>query len=381
MDYDEQRRMYAMNMSGHPMANHHATSQQPSAQQVPQQVTQQATTHARIIMSEGPLPMVAGTRHGPMDATMATMTSQMAGTQIPMHHTVHQHQLVHQQVVQQHTPQQQQQQHQQQHQQQQPQLLNDVGVNIGDSGQDNSASLTGVVEEVAVDVKVTDRVLGIENCEIESGDPEGLAENSQWCLICDKSLPSVEPAEEIVNLYKASMTVSQRKLSAMLGRLIGLTLYKAHSDVLCQRCFGLVEQVDGLEIELADTKMELVQQYEATIAHRQPHAKREIERPSLEVDVEWEESNESEALDNVDDDPVCSATGTKRKRRKKTKRKGGRPRKIRLTTKIKLDSNNDEESDDRPRKRRRGRPKKTDKEENEHIPPGAPTKECPSCKK
>ena len=77
------------------------------------------------------------------------------------------------------------------------------------------------------------------------------------------------------------MTVSQRRLSAMLGRLVGLTQSRAHSDVLCRRCYNLVEQVDGLEIELADTKMELVQQYESTLSTRQPATKADIQRPSV----------------------------------------------------------------------------------------------------
>ncbi|XP_064110519.1 zinc finger and SCAN domain-containing protein 12-like isoform X1 [Macrobrachium nipponense] len=377
MDFEEQRRMYAMNIPGHPIASHHAGSQQTTAQQVAQQVAQQQVSqqapHNRILMPEGPHAMVVGTRHGPMDATMATMTSQMAGSQqITMHHTVHHQQLVHhqQQVVQQQTTQQQQ------------QMLTEVTVSIAESSQETGTGLAGVVEEVPVEVEGHERILGLEReCDVDENIANIHSMQKSWCLICDKSLPVPESSSEMIDLYKATMTVSQRKLSAMLGRLIGLTLYKAHSTSLCRRCFELVDQVDGLEIELADTKMELVQQYEATISHRQPHAKREIEKPSLEVDVEWDESNESDILDNIEDDPDCTATGAKKRKRKKARRKGGRPRKIRVTTKGKLDTQNEEESEERPRKRGRGRPRKKDKEDDEFIPPEAPTKSCPSCKK
>ncbi|XP_042209271.1 uncharacterized protein LOC121857319 isoform X3 [Homarus americanus] len=392
MDFEDQRRMFAMNMGGHPMANHHATNQQAvqqaaaqqAVQQVAQQVAQPPPPHTRILMPEASLPMVVGTRPGPMDTTMATITTQMAGTQqITMHHTVHQQQLAHHQQQQQAA---QQQVAQQQIAQQQQHI--EVAVGITDTSGEPGSSLVGVLEE-GTEVKRVEQQDPLA-IDVGGGGGEMAAaghsnmEQSRWCLVCDKGLPTQDTSQEFVDLYKATMTVSQRKLSAMLGRLVGLTLYKAHSDVLCRRCYGLVDQVDGLEIELADTKMELVQQYEATIAHRQPHAKKEIERPTLEVDVEWEESNESEVVDNDEDDPDCTATGTKRKKKRKTKRKGGRPRKVKLTTKIKIDSvseGGDADADGRPRKRGRGRPRKKDKEEDDYIPPGAPTKDCPACKK
>ncbi|XP_045614363.1 uncharacterized protein [Procambarus clarkii] len=407
MDFEDQRRIFAMNMGGHPMANHHAASQQAvqqaaaqqvAAQQAVQQAVQQVAQGpppplARILMPEASLPMVVGSRPGHMN-TMATVTTQMAGTQqITMHHTVHQQQLAHHQQ-QQHQQQQQQAAQQQVEQQQvaqQQQQQIEVSVGMADSSGESVPSLVGVLEEATVDVKRVELqdTLVVDRCsgEVVDGVAAGHsnADQSRWCLVCDKGLPTQESPQEYVDLYKATMTVSQRKLSAMLGRLVGLTLYKAHSDVLCRRCYALVDQVDGLEIELADTKMELVQQYEATISHRQPHAKRDIERPTLEVDVEWEESNESEVVDNDDDDPDCTASGAKRKKKtRKTKRKGVRPRKVKLTTKIKLDSVNeggDVDTDGRPRKRGRGRPRKKDKEEDDYIPPGAPTKDCPACKK
>lgn len=246
--------------------------------------------------------------------------------------------------------------------------------------------------------------------------------SDHWCLVCDKTLPPMtsEPHKTMsdvesnllnqtfVNLHSSFMPISQRRLTAMLCRLVGLVAQRAHSDRLCARCFGLVEKVDGLEIELADTKMELVQKYEATVARRQPSAmRREIERPTLEVDVEWDESNESDPPpDNEDDDPDCLASGgaavAGRRRRggagagsgaKRSKRKGGRPRKVRVTAKVKMDmeeespggggegGGGEEDGEGRPRKRGRGRPRKKDKEEDDFIPPGAPTKECPSCRK
>lgn len=303
MDFEEQRRMFAMNMGGHPMANHHTTNQQAvqqaAAQQAVPQVAQQVPQpppHTRILMPEATLPMVVGTRPGPMDATMATITTQMAGTQqITMHHTVHQQQLAHhhqqqhatqQQVAQQQVAQQQQQPQPPPSAQQQQQQQIEVTVGISDNTGEPGPSLVGVLDEATVEVKRVDPrdPLSAEGGgEVVDGTAMGHSsvEQSRWCLVCDKGLPAIESPQEYVDLYKATMSVSQRKLSAMLGRLVGFTLYKAHSDVLCRCCYGLVDQVDGLEIELADTKMELLQRYEATIAHRQPHAKIEIERPSV----------------------------------------------------------------------------------------------------
>ena len=86
----------------------------------------------------------------------------------------------------------------------------------------------------------------------------------------------------------------------MLGRLVGLTQSRAHSDVLCKRCFNLVEQVDGLEIELADTKMELVQQYESTLSTRQPTTKIEHKPVSyLLLNLIWKINLKKNFIKNI----------------------------------------------------------------------------------
>ncbi|XP_076039593.1 uncharacterized protein LOC143024615 [Oratosquilla oratoria] len=389
MDFDE-RRMFSMNM-GHPMA-HQAVGH----------ATTQPVTHARLMMQDGQHTMVTCSR--PMDVSMASITNHVAGaSQLALQQAVQQQQIIHQQQQTQHPAQ-----HQAQIQraQQQPlelAVVTAAGVAVTEAAPQAGPSMVQVFvgtsqqsevpheerhEDVLAD-PLQDPLQMEQQQHIEMQDTHHEEQKQQghvrWCLVCDKGLPG-EETEDTVNLYKATMSVSQRKLSAMLGRLVGLTLYRAHSDVLCSRCYNLVEQVDGLEIELADTKMELVSQYEKTIEHRQPHAKREIERPSLEVDVEWEESNESEVPENDDDDPDCTAKGTKRKKKRKTKRKG-KPRKVtKLTAKVKTqglmdNSGDDLEMDGKPRKRGRGRPRKKDKEEEDYISPGAPTKECPSCKK
>ena len=79
------------------------------------------------------------------------------------------------------------------------------------------------------------------------------------------------------------MSISQRKLSAMLIRLIKCgPVTETHSQTLCSRCFNLVERVDGIEIELADIKVELLQLFEATLAHRRPTlARKDAEMPTV----------------------------------------------------------------------------------------------------
>ncbi|CAL4128378.1 unnamed protein product, partial [Meganyctiphanes norvegica] len=406
MDFEDQRRLFAMlpiGHQGHIMAQAQIAQQTTSQQQQvlaqhqhqPHQQQQDQQGHTRILIGDSRL-MVGGTRGLDVDVTTLAnisshMTNTMAGkinhhycfyfgswinaTQIPTQMTVSQHQVPQQISLQQQQP-------QQPISQQQGALCLSNGVTAP-----GTTALLVAVEGETTTLEVSQESLEVVNNQTQPGtEPNTITGIDQrWCLVCNKGLPQVE-SQDCVNLFKASMTVSHRKLSTMLGRLVGLTLSKAHSDMLCRRCFGLVEQVDGLEIELADTKMELVQQYESTVGHRQPHAKKEVECPSLEADVEWEDTGDSEYVDNEDDDPDCMSNGAKRRKKvckSKRKIKVKKASKLfKLLTKIKSDTMDVENAGDgSQQKRNRGRPRKKDKEEDDEIPPGAPTKECPACKK
>ncbi|XP_045119483.1 zinc finger protein 652-like [Portunus trituberculatus] len=339
MDFEEQRRLFAITI------NNTTPQQQPQPQQ-PQHHTPMAPQHT------------PDTHTHTHTHTRLLMPNHMEAP-IAIHHSLPQHHI----------------------------LAVGGAMVEGAVAQDPTTSNAAVVEKAVV-------VEGSE-APLDVAETVGQGVSCQrWCLVCDRGLPAAveERKDPPISLHRATMTISQRKLSAMLSRLVGLATQRAHSDVLCGRCFGLVEKVDGLEIELADTKMELMQHYESTVAHRQPSTTRKgIERPSLEVDVDWEESNDSEPpADDLDNDPDCLANGSVGRRRKgaakKVKRKGVRPRKVRLSAKVKQmegerEGEGEGESEGQPRKRGRGRPRKKDKEEDEMIPPGAPTKECPSCRK
>nr|XP_053635875.1 zinc finger and BTB domain-containing protein 41-like isoform X1 [Cherax quadricarinatus] len=89
----------------------------------------------------------------------------------------------------------------------------------------------------------------------------------QHCLICNIALPS-DQSKESVPVFKTQTTTTHRKISVFLGTLIGqkLTSRKAHSDIMCQQCFCLLDTVDALEVEIHDTKEEIVNKYQETVA-------------------------------------------------------------------------------------------------------------------
>lgn len=41
---------------------------------------------------------------------------------------------------------------------------------------------------------------------------------------------------------------------------------QAHSDILCRRCFSLLDRVDSLEVEIRETKEEIVNKYQETVS-------------------------------------------------------------------------------------------------------------------
>ncbi|XP_045600837.1 zinc finger protein 11 isoform X1 [Procambarus clarkii] len=122
-------------------------------------------------------------------------------------------------------------------------------------------------EQNSIHVTKTSQIID-EGEGVDEEDGEEPDESvGQHCLICNVDLPSEESTEPVL-VFKTQTTTTQRKMSVFLGSLIGqkLTSRKAHSDIMCHRCFGLLDRVDSLEVEIRDTKEEIVNKYQETVA-------------------------------------------------------------------------------------------------------------------
>ncbi|CAL4159301.1 unnamed protein product, partial [Meganyctiphanes norvegica] len=101
----------------------------------------------------------------------------------------------------------------------------------------------------------------------EEGDI--VAASDPHCLICNKELPqNTEHDTMQVAIFQVQTTATQRKMSVLLGVLIGqkITSRKSHSDLVCSRCYNLLDKVDSLEVELQDTKDDIINKYQTTLA-------------------------------------------------------------------------------------------------------------------
>ncbi|KAK4299054.1 hypothetical protein Pmani_028644 [Petrolisthes manimaculis] len=115
---------------------------------------------------------------------------------------------------------------------------------------------------------------GDGECEMgEEEDPEDPL--GVHCLICNIDMPTSE-SEDKVQVFKSQTSTSHRRLAIFLGTLIGqkLTSRKAHSDIMCRRCFSLLDRVDSLEVEIQETKDEIVNKYQETVAVHGGRARR-----------------------------------------------------------------------------------------------------------
>lgn len=63
------------------------------------------------------------------------------------------------------------------------------------------------------------------------------------------------------------------RTSAKLLHTIHLS-FQAHSDIMCRRCFSLLDRVDALEVEIQETKDEIVNKYQETVAVHGGRARR-----------------------------------------------------------------------------------------------------------
>lgn len=87
-------------------------------------------------------------------------------------------------------------------------------------------------------------------------------------LLC-KKLPFVS-RYFISQLY---IRFLNERTSAKLLHTIHLS-FQAHSDIMCRRCFSLLDRVDALEVEIQETKDEIVNKYQETVAVHGGRARR-----------------------------------------------------------------------------------------------------------
>ncbi|XP_037797582.1 zinc finger and SCAN domain-containing protein 2-like isoform X3 [Penaeus monodon] len=89
---------------------------------------------------------------------------------------------------------------------------------------------------------------------------------SQHCLICNLEMATTE-SEKPIPVFKSQTSTTHRKMAVFLGTLVGqkLTSRKAHSDIICRRCFNLLDKVDALEVEIRDTKEEIITKFQETV--------------------------------------------------------------------------------------------------------------------
>ncbi|XP_076064150.1 uncharacterized protein LOC143038601 isoform X2 [Oratosquilla oratoria] len=139
--------------------------------------------------------------------------------------------------------------------------------------------------------------------EEEEDDDE---EIGRHCFICNVDLPLENP-DDSISVFKTQTTSSSRKVSVILSSLVGqtLTARKAHSDIMCRRCFSLLDRVDTLEVEIKSSKEEIVTKFQNTIAmyggrarKRKPTAA--VRRDFVFPKVEPEDDYEAKELDMDD---------------------------------------------------------------------------------
>uniref|UniRef100_A0A0P4W3F4 C2H2-type domain-containing protein n=1 Tax=Scylla olivacea TaxID=85551 RepID=A0A0P4W3F4_SCYOL len=180
------------------------------------------------------------------------------------------------------------------------------------------------------------------------------------CLVCNIDLTSND-VDDQVPVFKTQTSTTQRRVAVFLSGLIGqkLTSRKAHSDILCRRCFSLLDRVDSLEVEIRETKEEIVNKYQETVSSYGGRARRrkpataknpDYVFPKVEpedeadqlLDMELDGNFEPQVEDLMDEDPSLQDDDWEPKFK--------RPR-------IKKESTSISETNDPP-KRKRGRPRK-----------------------
>ncbi|XP_045121768.1 zinc finger protein 184-like isoform X2 [Portunus trituberculatus] len=182
------------------------------------------------------------------------------------------------------------------------------------------------------------------------------------CLVCNIDL-TTNDSDEQVPVFKTQTSTTQRKVAVFLSSLIGqkVTSRKAHSDILCRRCFSLLDRVDSLEVEIRETKEEIINKYQETVSVYGGRARRikpatakkpDYVFPKVEpedeadqlLDMELDGNFEPQVEDLMDEDPSLQDDDWEPKFK--------RPRIKKESTSIGVCESSD------PPKRKRGRPRK-----------------------
>lgn len=89
---------------------------------------------------------------------------------------------------------------------------------------------------------------------------------STQCLICNSRV-GVSTRNSLEIFQKTIVTTSERPLSFTIGSVLGSEISEdtVHSNVICKKCFKLINEVDEIETRLAEIKLELTSSYQRTL--------------------------------------------------------------------------------------------------------------------
>ncbi|XP_047485367.1 zinc finger protein 808-like isoform X2 [Penaeus chinensis] len=140
---------------------------------------------------------------------------------------------------------------------------------ISNTEEESQQSTIQVMSKSQDDVEGEGILAGVgEAADEEEGDEgDDLGDPlSQHCLICNFEMATNE-SEKPIPVFKSQTSTTHRKMAVFLGTLVGqkLTSRKAHSDIICRRCFNLLDKVDALEVEIRDTKEEIITKFQETV--------------------------------------------------------------------------------------------------------------------
>lgn len=128
------------------------------------------------------------------------------------------------------------------------------------------------------------------------------------CLICNSKLSA--STRSAIPLFTGKIVTSHRRqeLSVVLGEILNQQLQKTtvHSNIVCSKCFNLIDDIDSLEEQVINKKQVIVNKYKRTIS---------------EVN-----QKPSSTISHSDDDPNFDVPSHSSKRGRGRGRPPGRPR-------------------------------------------------------
>ena len=94
--------------------------------------------------------------------------------------------------------------------------------------------------------------------------------NMEHCLICNTRISKT--SRGVLNIFNHdyNLPYSHERLSIKLGSILGSGLSPGivHSEIICKKCFKLLEEVDTLEYNLIEHKTEIHTKYLKTVEIR-----------------------------------------------------------------------------------------------------------------